>query len=498
VAVRVDEQGARPAGFDWAGVEDADRGIDALDRVWTTPLNRLVTLCDPGTFRPLMTGARSPRLDGRGEPGDGVLVGLGEVEGQPICCYAQDPSFLGGSLGASQADSIVRLLRMAERARVPVVSVVESAGARLHEGLPALAGYARIFRETVRLSGTIPQISVIGGTSAGGGCYSPALTDIIVMTQTARMFLTGPAIVRQAVGEETDALTLGGPRVHSRNGVADVVAEDMGAALAVARELVNLLREPDAIPPRRRRAVQEDQDLVDAALPADARKPYDIRTVARTLVDGGTLLELSPRWARNIVTALARIEGRTVAIVANQPGHLGGLLDVAACEKGASFIGMCDRLGVPMIVLVDTPGFMPGSRQEGAGIIRHGATLVRAFAAASVPRITLVVKKAYGGAFITMNSKDLGADLVLAWPHAEIGIMGAAQAVSIVRRREIEASDPETAEALAREYAEEHLRPEAAAACGAVDEIVEPRTTRSYLNSALSVLRAPGRARELG
>jgi acetyl-CoA carboxylase carboxyltransferase component len=454
------------------------------------PLERLEALCDPGSVQVLRSRVVSPRLGSRAVPGDGVVGATGTVDGRPVACYAQDGRFLGGSLGERHSDTIVRVLQIAERARIPVVGFVESGGARMQEGTAALAGYGRIFRHTVGLTGVVPQISVVSGSSAGGGAYSPALTDLIVMTEDAAMFLTGPGVVREALGEDIDAAALGGPRVHDRNGVCHLVERDEKSAAARVRELLGYL--PSAAGEAPPRLASIDPQLPDpgAVVPTGPRKAYDIREALRAIVDADSLLELHQRWARNVVTTLARLDGRPVGIVANQPRHLGGVLDAEGSEKAARFVGFCNSFGLPLIAVVDTPGFMPGSRQERAGVIRHGASLVRAFAAARVPKLTVVLRKSYGGAYITMNSRDLGADMVLAWPDAELGIMSARAAVGIVNRRELRvAGDPDAERTrLADAYAQEHLRAESAAAAGFVDEIVEPIQTRERLAGALRTL----------
>lgn len=447
------------------------------------PAERLEALCDPGSFRAIRSGVVSLRAGERSRPGDGVLAGAGEVEGRPVYCYAQDPAFMGGSLGAAHADSIVRVMSLAGKAGAPLVSFVESGGARLQEGHAALAGYGRIFRASVGLSERVPQISIVTGVSAGGGAYSPALTDFVLMTERARMFLTGPQVVRQALGEDVGMDELGGSRVHARNGVCQLAAADELEAAALARELLAHL--PGAIgePPPRTAAAEGPGLSPDVTVPAEARRVYDVRDVVAAIADSGRLLELSARWAPNVVTALARIEGRPVGIVANQPRRLGGVIDAVAAEKAALFVAACDRFRLPLAVLVDTPGFMPGTRQEAEGVIRHGASLLRAFAGARVPKATVILRKAYGGAAITMNSKDLGADMVFAWPGAEIGIMAAQQAVGIVNRRQIAAAadDDGLRARLAEAYADEHLNARAAAASGYVDEVIEPAETRERL-----------------
>jgi len=454
------------------------------------PHERLELLCDAGTFEPIRSGVVSPKLGARARPGDGVVGGLGRVDGRPVACYAQDAGFLGGSLGAAHADTINRVLSLAGRSRVPVVGFIESGGARMQEGTAALGGYGRIFRHNVALSGVVPQISIIGGLSAGGGCYSPALTDFVVMTRDAAMFLTGPGVVKDVMGEDVTAAELGGHKVHDRNGVCDLVVEDDRAAARLSRRLLSYLPQHSGagLP----LALAREPELADpgAAVPDDPRKVYDVRDAIAGIVDGGSLLEIQPRWARSLVTAFARIDGRPVGVIANQPRFLGGVLDAESSQKGARFVETCDAYGIPLVVLVDTPGFMPGTRQEQAGVIRFGACLVRAFAAATVPRVTVVLRKAYGGAFITMNSKDLGADLVFAWPQAEIGVMGAQPAVGIIHRRELAAASDPVAERerLAAAYAEEHLGADVAAAAGFVDEVIAPHETRRRLAWALTTM----------
>jgi acetyl-CoA carboxylase carboxyltransferase component len=456
------------------------------------PQAQLELLCDPGSFRPLRSGVSSPRLGERAAPGDGVVAGAGEVGGRPVFCYAQDPKFLGGSLGEVHADTIVRLLRMAGDAGAPVVGFVRSGGARLQEGHAALAGYGRIFRASVELSRKVPQISVLDGISAGGGAYSPALTDFVVMTAESRMFLTGPKVVAEAMGEEISMEDLGGPKVHGRNGVAHLIADDAAGAVAATRHLLGLLPQAIGGPLPTGEVAGPDGSDPGATVPAEQRKVYDVRDVARAVLDQGSFLELSPRWAPNMVTGLARLEGRPVGLIANQPRALGGVIDAAASEKAALFVDNCDRFRLPLVVFVDTPGFMPGRRQEEAAVIRHGASLLRAFAGATVPKVTLVLRKAFGGAAITMNSKDLGADVVFSWPDAQIGIMAARQAVGIVHHRALAAADGPSHDELADAYAAEHLTAPAAAASGWVDEVIEPAWSRDRLAWALRSLGGRG------
>ncbi|HEX4107868.1 MAG TPA: acyl-CoA carboxylase subunit beta [Solirubrobacteraceae bacterium] len=459
------------------------------------PLERLEVLCDPGSLQLLRTEVRSRRMGERARAGDGVIAAHGRVDGRPIYCYAQDASFAGGSLGEVHADSVVGVMRLAGRARVPVVGFIESAGARMQEGLAALSGYGRIFREHTRLSGVIPQISVVCGSSAGGGCYGPALTDFVVMTNHSAMFLTGPAVVNAVTGENVDAPTLGGPRVHERNGVSHLLAPTEVDAALLVRDLLDHLPQHAGEPVQRWPVVDAPGFAPDLGVPAESRRVYDVRDVARALVDGGRLLEVSPRWARNVVCALARLEGMSVGIIANQPKYLGGVLDAEAAQKSGRFVRMCNAFGLPLLVLVDTPGFLPGQRQEQIGVIRHGAKLVHAFAEASVPSVTVILRKAFGGAFIAMNSKELGADYVFAWPQAQLGVMGAEQAVGITHRREIAAAeDPAATQAqFAAEYAAEHLGVGAAVADGFVDEIIAPAETRARAAAAFGTLAGMAR-----
>jgi adenylyl-sulfate kinase len=455
------------------------------------PQDRLEYLCDPGTLEPL--GARSDTV--------GVEAGRGRVDGRRVVCYAQDSTIVGGSVGTAEADVVVRALREGRQAGVPVVAFLESAGARLQEGAAALGGFGRIFTENVATSGHVPQISVITGVSAGGGCYSPALTDFVVMTEEASMFLTGPRIVKAALNEDVTASALGGIRVHQRNGVADLVAADDHHAIALIRDLLAHLPQNACEPPPQWPA-EPGIGEPHAHLPERQRSFYDIRDVITALADGGRFLEVGARWARNMVIGFARLEGRAVGVVGNQSKHLGGVIDVDASQKGARFVRTCDAFGIPLLVLVDTPGFMPGSRQESAGIIRHGADLLRGFAAARCTRVTVVLRKAFGGAFITMNSKDLGADAAFAWPTAEIGIMGPRAAVEILHRRQLlEAPVPEEeAAVLARRYAEAHLSADTAARLGVIDAVIDPVETRdrvagTFLDCERSLDGSSGRCR---
>jgi acetyl-CoA carboxylase carboxyltransferase component len=464
-------------------------GVEAVEVGRLAPGERLEQFCDPGSLEVIRSAVRSPALGEKARPGDGVIGGVGRVQGRPVACYAQDASFMAGSLGEVQAATIQRVLGLADKWRLPVVSFVESGGARLQEGTAALCGYAKIFAQNVALSRKVPQISIVSGVSAGGGCYSPALTDFLVMTRDASMFLTGPGVVREVLGEEIEMQSLGGHRVHERNGVCDLVAVDDLDAGRAARRLLGYLPQHFGSPPPRGAPIAPPEADPGRFVPLRSRSVYDVRRVVGAIADADSVMEIAPRWARSIFTGFARIEGGPVGVIANQPRYSGGVLDSASAQKGARFVEGCNRFGLPLLVLVDTPGFMPGLSQESAGVIRFGSTLVRAFAAATVPRVTLVLRKAYGGAFITMNSKDLGADLVLAWPQAEMGIMGAEAAVGIIHQRDLaSAGDPRSAQSVyAASYAERHLAPAAAAAAGIVDEVIEPRDSRARLAGAFSM-----------
>jgi len=433
---------------------------------------RIELLLDAGTFRPVRT-----------EVGDGVLAGSGRVQGRPVVVWAQEGSYKGGSLGAAGGETIARAIQRADALGVPVIGFPHSGGARLQEGVAALTAYAAIFR--AQSLATMPVISVVSGPCAGGAAYSPALGDLVVMTREAVMFLTGPKIIERVTRERIGSHELGGPEVQSRNGVCHMVARDDVEAAEHVRAVLPFLpdragEQPPPAPPGRPRGGDPAE-----ALPASLRKVYDVRGVIERIVDDGRLVELAPRWARNLVVGFARIDGRAVGVIANQPRYLGGCLDAAASEKGSWFVELCDRFSIPLVVLVDTPGFLPGANQERLGVLRHGASLLRAFSCATVPRVTVTLRQAYGGAHIVMNSRDLGASLTLAWPDAKIGVMGARQAVELIRRREIEAGAD--AELLSAAYEAEHLPVRVAAAAGFVDEVIAPRETRDRIAHELSL-----------
>ena len=485
-----EEVGASTVEFE-ASAED----IAALTTL--PPFERLEALCDADSVHVIRSVVRSGRLGSKAREGDGVVGASATIAGRPVFCFAEDGRFAGGSLGEAHAETIVRVMELACQARVPVVGFIESAGARMQEGSRALGAYARVFRTNVELSGMVPQISIVTGSSAGGGCYSPALTDFVIMTTSASMFLTGPEVVRQVTGEHVASEELGGTRVHERNGVCQLVAKSELDAALLARELLSYLPQNAWEPPPMSDPVPPPDENPGACVPRETRRVYDVREVARRMLDGGRLFEVAPKWARNIVTCFARLEGRPVGVIANQPRYLGGVLDTNASMKGARFVRTCNAYGIPLIVLVDTPGFMPGTKQESAGVIRHGAKLLHAFAEATVPKVTVVLRQAYGGGYITMNSRELGADFAYAWPRAAIGIMGAKPAVSIIHRREIrDAQNPkETLERLAGEYTAQHQGALAAAREGSIDEVILPAETRDRLSAAIDALAAKPGAR---
>lgn len=430
-------------------------------------------LLDAGTFQPW-----------RSAVGDGVLAGLGRVNGRPTCVWTQDVRHRGGSLGVAGGETIVRTIRRASRAGVPVIGLPQSGGARLQEGVAALGTYGAIFRE--QTLARVPQITLVRGVCAGGAAYSPALGDFVVMSgHEARLFLTGPKVVEQVTREQVSPEELGGPHVHAGNGVAHLLADDERSAVERLRELLGYLpsrlRGPLPVVP----SLDSPPGSPADHMPANTRQVYDVRHVIAALVDGGRHLELSDRWARNMVTTLARLDGRPVGVIANQPRYLGGAINNWASEKGAWFVDLCDRQGLPLVVLVDTPGFLPGRNQERAGVIRHGAALLRAFARATTPRLTVTLRQAYGGAHIVMNARDLGADLTMAWPDAQIGVMGARQAVAIIDHRAIAAGADATE--FAERYASTKLAADIAAVEGYVDEIVSPEETRECLVRALEL-----------
>ncbi|MGY1829257.1 acyl-CoA carboxylase subunit beta [Geodermatophilus sp. SYSU D01180] len=416
----------------------------------------------------------------------GVMAARGTVAGSPAVAFCTDATVMGGAMGIDGCRHIVDAIDTALRERVPVVGIWHSGGARLAEGVTALHAVGEVFAAMVRASGRVPQVSVVLGPAAGGAAYGPALTDLVIMGPAGRVFVTGPDVVRSVTGEDVDMERLGGPDTHGRrSGVVHVVTESEAAALETARQAVDLFAAQGSFAPA---ADAPDVDL-RSLLPEQPQRAYDVKPLVAAVLDGPGL-ELHPRWAPNIVTTLGRLNGRTVGVIANNPLRLGGCLDSASAEKAARFVRMCDAFGVPLVVLVDVPGYLPGVGQEWDGVVRRGAKLLHAFAEAVVPRVTLVTRKSYGGAYIAMNSRSLGATAVFAWPGAEVAVMGAKAAVGILHRKKLAAVPPAEREALHAQLAAEHERiaggVNRALEIGVVDEVVEPARTRRRLVEALA------------
>ncbi|MFL6073184.1 MAG: acyl-CoA carboxylase subunit beta [Mycobacteriales bacterium] len=444
----------------------------------------LAELVDPGTPRP---------LDGAASGETGVLAGEARVHGYPVAYYATDGTRRGGALTAAGCDRIVDAIRLGAGRGWPVIGVWHSGGAALHEGVASLDGVARMFRAMTVASGRVPQISLVTGPAAGGAAYGPALTDLVVMTREARVFVTGPAVVGQVTGQWLAADQLGGPELHGRSsGVAHVVAADAKQAATRVAELVTVLAAQGAVDPG---AAAADGREPGRRLPASPRRAYDVRPLIAELLDHDPgVLPVHERWAPNVVTAFGRLAGRTVGVIANNPLRRGGCLDARAGDKAARFVRLCDAHGVPLLVLVDVPGYLPGLDEERGGVVRRGAKLLHAFAAATVPRVTVITRKAYGGAYIAMNCKEIGATAVLAWPSAEIGVMNADSAVDIVHRRELAArADPADRAALRLRLVEAYRRDACGAGglaqavrTGAVDRVIEPAATRAEVAAVLA------------
>jgi acetyl-CoA carboxylase carboxyltransferase component len=465
-----------------------------------TARERIDLLLDKGSFTEVEALRRHRAvgfgLETKRPHTDGVVTGWGTVEGRTVFVYAHDFRMFGGALGEAHAEKIHKIMDMAISAGAPLVSLNDGAGARIQEGVSALAGYGGIFQRNTRASGVIPQISVMLGPCAGGAAYSPALTDFIFAVRgISQMFITGPDVVQAVTGEEVTQDALGGADVHaSVSGVAHFAYDDVHTCLAEVRYLLSLLPSNNReLPPAGpgQDPVDRPGDALLEIVPQDGNRSYDVRDVIEELVDDGDSMEVHAAWAPNIVCALARLDGQTVGIVANQPSAMAGVLDIKASEKGARFVQFCDAFNIPLITLVDVPGFLPGVDQEHEGIIRRGAKLLYAYCNASVPRISVVLRKAYGGAYIVMDSQSIGADIALAWPGNEIAVMGAEGAANVVFRREIEAA--EDPEAMRRQKIEEYRRelvhPYYAAERGLVDDVIDPRDTRAVLIRSLSMLR---------
>jgi acetyl-CoA carboxylase carboxyltransferase component len=480
-----------------------DRRKDAVrkqhEKGKLTARERLDLLLDRGSFvetDPLAIHRSHDFGMDRSRPvGDGVITGYGSVDGRRIFVASQDFSVFGGSLGEVHAQKICKVQDLSMSTGAPFIQINDSGGARIQEGAASLAGYGYIFERNVRASGVIPQISVIMGPCAGGAVYSPAITDFTFMVrETSHMFITGPEVIKAVTGEEVSFEELGGAMTHaSKSGVASFVSQDEEECLAMVRHLLsylpsNNLEDPPAY------ATVDDPERHDEGLthlvPDSAKEPYDMHEVIRRVVDDGDFFEVFPFWAMNIVTGLARLDGRTIGIVANQPKVLAGTLDIDSSEKASRFVRFCDAFNIPILTFVDVPGFLPGAEQEYHGIIRHGAKLLFAYAEATVPRMTVITRKAYGGAYLVMNSKHLRSDVAFAWPTAEIAVMGPEGAVNVVFRKEIEKAENPTARRreLIAEYQRKFANPYVAAERGFIDDVIEPAETRPRLVKSLRML----------
>ena len=470
------------------------------DKGKMTARERLELLLDKGSFRELDVfvthNCNDFGLDKQKYPGDGVVTGFGTVDGRLVYVYAQDFTIFGGSVSWTHAQKICKIMDMAMKNGAPILGLNDSGGARIQEGVLSLAGYAEIFYRNVMASGVVPQISVIMGPCAGGAVYSPAITDFVIMVKnTSHMFVTGPDVVKTVTHEEVTFEELGGAFVHaSKSGVAHFAAENEADALFLVQQLMSYLPnnnlEDASIVTSNDDPLRQDEEL-DHIVPDNPNRPYDMKEIIRRVVDDGQFLEVHELWAQNVIVGFSRLGGRSVGIVAQQPSVLAGVLDVDASQKAARFVRFCDSFNIPLIVLEDVPGFMPGLNQEHGGIIRHGAKLLYAFSEATVPKLTVIVRKAYGGAYCVMNPRHIGADLVLAWPSAEIAVMGPEGAVNVIFRRDIaNAEDPVARKnQLVQEYRERFANPYVAAAKGFIDNVIEPHETRPRLINALEMLQ---------
>ncbi len=462
-----------------------------------TARERIQTLLDPGTFHEydlfVEHAAKDFDMDKKYLPGDGVITGTGTISGHPVCIYAQDFTVAGGSLGWMHAKKITKIMDHALKLRVPLIGINDSGGARIQEGVNSLAGYGEIFYRNTLASGVIPQISVILGPCAGGAVYSPALTDFVfVVENISKMFITGPEVIKTVLGEEISMEALGGAKVHCETtGNAHFFAKSEEECFNQIKTLVSYIpwnnkRKAAKYPKKKPKTKKYN---IENIIPSDPREPYDVRDVIRSLTDDSDFLEVQELFARNMVIGFGRMEGETVGFVANQPMVLAGVLDVDSSDKAARFIRYCDAFNIPLVTLVDLPGYLPGVDQEHAGVIRHGAKILYAYSEATVPKITLIMRKAYGGGYIAMCSHHLRADFVFAWPTAEIAVMGPEGAANIIFRKEIlAAEDPDALrKQKVEEYKEKFANPYVAAAYGYIDAVIEPAETRKMMIRALGI-----------
>ena len=460
-----------------------------------TARERIALLLDEDSFEEFDTFVEHRShdfgMDSQRIPGDGVVTGWGTINGRVVYLFSKDFTVFGGSLSKAHAEKIVKVQEMAVRNGAPIIGLFDAGGARIQEGVDSLAGYADIFLQNVLASGVIPQISVIMGPCAGGDVYSPAMTDFIFMVKdTAYMYVTGPDVVKTVINEDVSHEELGGYRVHAlKSGVADGAFDNDLEALTQVRRLIDFLPLSNRVKPPVRLSFDDpdrDEPSLDTLVPANPNKPYNMRELIEKVVDEADFFEISPDYAKNIIIGFGRINGETVGIVANQPQVLAGVLDIDASRKAARFVRFCDAFSIPIITFVDVPGFMPGTKQEQGGLIKHGAKLLFAFAEATVPKITVITRKAYGGAFDVMSSKNLRGDFNYAWPTAEIAVMGPKQAVEIIFRADI--GDPEKLAAREAEYKAHFANPFVAASRGYIDDVITPRATRRRIVRALKSL----------
>ena len=462
-----------------------------------TARERIVTLLDENSFHEydlfVEHEARDFDMDKKVLHGDGVIIGTGTIYGAPICVYAQDFTVAGGSLGLMHARKIGKIMDHAMKMRVPLIGINDSGGARIQEGVNSLAGYGEIFYRNTVASGVIPQISVILGPCAGGAVYSPALTDFVfVVDKISKMFITGPGVIKTVLGEEITMEELGGAKVHSeQTGNAHFYAESEVECFNQIKKLVSFIPWNNAQKAKRMepKEPRTDEYPISEIVPGNPKEPYDIRDVIRAVSDDSDFFEIQERWAKNVVIGFGRINGETVGFVGNQPLILAGVLDVDSSDKAARFIRFCNAFNIPLVTFVDLPGYLPGVDQEHAGVIRHGAKVLYAYSEATVPKITFILRKAYGGGYIAMNSRHLNADFVFAWPGAEIAVMGPEGAANIIFRKEIQnADDPEKVrKQKIKEYKQKFANPYVAAAKGYVDSVIEPQETRKLLTHSLEV-----------
>ncbi len=461
-----------------------------------TARKRISALLDPESFHEydlfVDHNCTDFGLDKKSFPGDAVVTGIGKIEGHPICIYAQDFTVAGGSLGIMHAKKICKIMDIALKLGIPIIGINDSGGARIQEGVNSLAGYGEIFYRNSIASGVIPQISIISGPCAGGAVYSPALTDFVfVIDKITKMFITGPDVIKTVLGEEVSQEDLGGAKIHAEiSGNAHFFAENEEKCFKKVKKLVTFIpwnnrKKPDSFPPRSPLGSYN----INKIIPEDPIKPYDVRDIIKALCDNSDFFEIQEHWAKNVVIGFSRFSGETVGIVANQPLFLAGCLDIDSSDKAARFIRFCDSFNIPILTLVDIPGYLPGVDQEHNGVIRHGAKILYAYSEATVPKITVILRKAYGGGYIAMCSRHLGADFVFAWPHAEIAVMGPQGAANIIFKKEIQTSkDPaKTLKEKVEEYKEKFANPYVAAQKGHIDAVIRPIETREFLIRAIEI-----------